>query len=64
MKELDKEKLFIAVAESTLKTSQILKLAKITHTTWVRACNGQPIRPQTAGRIARALNVTVKSLLP
>ena len=56
--------LYVAVAESNLYTPDILAAAEISMRTWVRACKGKPVRAQTAGRIARALNVPVLSLLP
>ncbi len=61
--ELDTKEVYIAVANSQLETKEILKKAKITHRTWYKAAKGLPIRPQTAGRIAKALSVPVETLL-
>ena len=62
--ELDGKKLRVAVAESRLQISEILEKAGISQKTWLRAFKGKQIRPVTAGKIAHALSVTVKSLLP
>lgn len=61
---LDPVSLYVAVATCNLYTPDILALAEISKRTWTRACKGKPIRAQTAGRIARALNVPVIALLP
>ncbi len=61
---LDITALYTALAESGLSTKDMLKRACITARTWAKARTGQPIRAQTAGKIAKALNVPVLSLLP
>ncbi len=61
---LDVIALYAAVANSQLTTQEILEKADIAPRTWVKAKNGKPVRAQTAGKIARALNVPVLSLLP
>ena len=61
---LDIKALYVAVAESRLATKEILQRAGITPRTWLKARQGKPVRAQTAGRIAYALNVPVTALLP
>ena len=61
---LDVIALYAAIASSQLTTDEILQKANIAPRTWVKARKGEPIRAQTAGKIARALNVPVLSLLP
>ena len=61
---LDIKALYVAIAESQLSTKEILQKAGITPRTWLKARRGLPLRAQTAGRIAHALNVPVTALLP
>ena len=60
---LDTTALYIAFANSGLKTKDVLERTELCENTWLKARRGEPVTARTAGRIAKALNVPVKSLI-
>ena len=61
--KLDQTALYVAFANSGLKTKDVLEKTKLAENTWLKARRGGPVTARTAGRIAKALGVTVISLL-
>ena len=61
--KLDTTALYVAFANSGMKTKDILEKTKLAENTWLKARRGGPVTARTAGRIAKALNVPVKSLI-
>ena len=60
---LSKKKVEIILADKLIKPTELSKKANITHVTFNRALNGFKIKPETAGKIAKALEVPVEQLL-
>lgn len=60
--KLSREKLDLARAR-TCKGPKDLEAVGISRGTWATAISGKSVRPETAGRIAKALGVDVTEIL-
>lgn len=60
--KLNKKKIELAMARAC-KSPKDLEKAGIPRGTWTTARRGRSIRPETAGRIAKALGVDVTEIL-
>lgn len=60
---LNTDKLLLAMAENCLNPYDLCQKANIQYATYKRATQTGSIKPATAGRIAKALNMNVKDLL-
>ena len=61
--KLDQTALYVAFANSGLKTKDVLEKTKLAENTWLKARRGGHVTARTAGRIAKVLGVPVKSLI-
>lgn len=61
--KLDKTALYVAFANSGLKTKDVLERTELCENTWLKARRGEPVTARTAGRIAKVLGVPVMSLI-
>ena len=60
---LSKRKIEIAIADSLMKITEFSKKANLNFATVKKVLNGKEIKPETAGKIAKALNVSVEELM-
>lgn len=62
--KINKEKLLLALAKSCLSLTELSILSGVNTVTLTRVCKGtQNPLPKTIGKIAKALNVTIESLI-
>lgn len=61
--KLDDVKLFIAMSKSGLNSMEVSTAAGISRTTFSAIKNGRTCNPQTAYKIANALNIDVGELI-
>lgn len=61
--KLDTTALYVAFANSGMKTKDILERTELCENTWLKARRGGHVTARTAGRIAKVLGVSVKSLI-
>ena len=61
--KIDKEKFSIAMARACLTATDIQQIADMPRGTYIKAIAGYNIKPATAGRIAKALNVDVTEII-
>lgn len=59
----NKKKLELAMANACMNPYDLCKAVEIQYQTYQRITNGKNAKPATIGRIARALNVPVESIL-
>lgn len=60
---LNKDKLNVALANKCLNPYEFCKFANIGYSTYKRMAVEQPIKPKTAGKVAKALGCKVEDLL-
>lgn len=62
--QLDKRKVSMAMAEAVITSAELSTKAGIHISTLIRALNGTQVpTPVTVGKIAKALNVSVESII-
>lgn len=61
--KIDKKKLNIVMARMCLSTSEIAEKAGMPKPTLSGAIAGKPVKPWTAGKIAKALGVDVTDII-
>lgn len=61
--KLNKEKLEIAMANACLNAYDLCAKVDLRYPTFSKARRGNEIKPQTAGKIAKALGVPVEKLM-
>ena len=60
---VDRKKLYIALAAECISVKELMSLAKVSAVTLQRIGDDKPLRPNTLGRIAKALHVTPQDLI-
>ncbi len=60
---LDSNKILLAMANQSLSIGEFCEKADIFAGTYRRMMKGEAIKPGTAGKVAKALNVKVQDLL-
>lgn len=61
--KLNRTKIEIAMASACINSMELCEKAEMNYMTFRSASHGNECKPATAGKIARALNVTVSDLL-
>lgn len=61
--QLDSKKVNMLMANCCVSPHELSKRANIHYNSYLRITKGYPVKPLTAGKIARALNCKVEDLL-
>ena len=61
--KINKQKLYIAMANICITSNELQEKSKLPRGTFLNVITGKSVRPATAGKIAKALNVPVESLI-
>lgn len=60
---LDSRKVSVAMANACMNPYDLCEKMNIHYSSYQRITKGQPIKPATAGKVAKALNVKVEDLI-
>lgn len=60
---LDAKKINLAMANACLDPYEFCKQANIHYSSYLRVSKGESVKPATAGKIAKALDVKVEDLM-
>ena len=61
--KINKQKLYIAMANICITSNELQEKSKLPRGTFLNVITGKSVRPATAGKIAKALNVPVEQLI-
>jgi predicted transcriptional regulator len=60
---VNKQKLYLVMANNCITSGELQKKSSLPRGTFLNVITGKNVRPATVGKIAKALNVPVESLI-